>query len=367
MSINNSQPEPRKHHYIPQFLLKNFYSRQNKNEFFIKIFDKKIEKSWESNVKDAMCENDFHRIKISHEGEDLFLNYENHFYSVETAAGDSIQKLIREKSLLKISDQDKVNIAAFLTYQFFRTNQYKALINNMSEKLYSVIKQYPNSGDDDIVKMDGKDVKIRSLKKNEDQLKMDVMMTLRDPKILKETMSYLLVKKWILHEADQQNPFYISDNPIVLHNDKQFGPYGNIGLVVPGIEIYFPISSTLILGMICPLLYEECKQGLDKVKNLRQSFLSLKVMGRNPDLTRIEEQVLLLNNMEKAPLQYLNAFDTGVPMKCRDENILFFNSRQVMSAERFIACSNNSFELVKKMIQDDEKYKGASINYSLKF
>ena len=63
--------------------------------------------------------------------------------------------------------------------------------------------------------------------------------------------------------------------------------------------------------------------------------MSLRVMGRNPNFKIIEEQLLMLNNLEKAPLNYLNGFETGHPVKCKDENVLFFNSRQVMSAERF--------------------------------
>jgi hypothetical protein len=358
--------EPRKHHYVPQFLLKNFHSRKKRDEFFIQIFDKKIEKGWESNVKDAMCENDFHRFKISYESEEFFLNYENHFYSIETEASHSIQKLIKEKNLTKIDDQDRANIVAFITFQSLRTNQYRSIVDKSSKKIYDMVKQFSNSGDDDIVKMGDEEVKIGALKQSEDQLKQVSLRAIRDPKGLKEIMSHLLVKKWILYETTNKNPFYISDNPIVLHNDKEFGPYGNIGFAVPGIQIYFPISSTLTLGLVCPLLYKECREEVEKVKNLKQSFMSLRVMGRNPNFKIIEEQLLMLNNLEKAPLNYLNGFETGHPVKCKDENVLFFNSRQVMSAERFLACSNNDFELVKKMIKDDEKFRGGLIDYAMK-
>ncbi|MFT7098681.1 MAG: hypothetical protein ACJAS6_000546 [Rickettsiales bacterium] len=367
MGVNNAKTEPRKHHYVPQFLLKNFYSRRNKDEFFIKIFDKRIEKGWESNIKNSMCENDFHRFKLLYEGREFFVNYENHFYSIEDSASCSIKELIKEKNLTKINDQDKANIAAFITFQFLRTSQYRATISRFDEEIYNLIKQFPNSGDDDVVKMGRDEVKIGTLKKNEDQLKEYILSTLRDPKMLKEIASHLMVKKWVLHETNIENPFYISDNPVVMHNHKDFGHYGNIGFAVPGIEIYFPISSTLTLGMICPLLYKECAENIGKVKNLKQSLSSLKVLGRNPNFKLIEDQLLLLNNSEKSTSDYLNAFDTGLPISCKKENVLFFNSRQVMSAERFIACNIDNFELVKKMIKNDEKFKGGSVKYAMKF
>jgi len=53
--------------------------------------------------------------------------------------------------------------------------------------------------------------------------------------------SYLLVK-------DCPGELYISDNPMVMHNNKDYGPYGNIGLAVPHIEIYYQI----VLAYMCP-------------------------------------------------------------------------------------------------------------------
>jgi hypothetical protein len=49
-----------------------------------------------------------------------------------------------------------------------------------------------------------------------------------------------------------QDDVYISDNPVVMHNPRTFGPYGNIGIAVPGIEIYFPLSPEVVLAYFCP-------------------------------------------------------------------------------------------------------------------
>ncbi len=63
----------------------------------------------------------------------------------------------------------------------------------------------------------------------------------------------LLKKDWYLLETRPERPFYVSDNPVVLKNSNDFGPYGNLGLVVRGIQIYLPLSSTLMLGHVLPL------------------------------------------------------------------------------------------------------------------
>lgn len=44
-------------------------------------------------------------------------------------ARDSIEELIKEKDLTKINDQDRVNIAAFATFQYLRTNQFRTICN----------------------------------------------------------------------------------------------------------------------------------------------------------------------------------------------------------------------------------------------
>lgn len=42
-----------------------------------------------------------------------------------------------------------------------------------------------------------------------------------------------------------------------MHNNKQYGPYGNIGLAVPHIEIYYPLSRDVVLAYMCPLTMQE--------------------------------------------------------------------------------------------------------------
>nr|QWP89203.1 hypothetical protein IHCLGBEB_00006 [Escherichia coli] len=68
----------------------------------------------------------------------------------------------------------------------------------------------------------------------------------------------LLPKKdWYL-ETRPERPFTcIGDNPVVLKNSNDFGPYGNLGLAVRGIQIYLPLSSTLMLAMYCPSIREQ--------------------------------------------------------------------------------------------------------------
>ena len=88
-------------------------------------------------------------------------------------------------------------------------------------------------------------------------------------------IKHLLSKAWYLLETRPEHPFYVSDNPVVLENRNDFGVYGNIGLAVPGIQIYLPLSSTLMLAMYCPSIREQ---------KVREKQHLLHLIARAPDL-----------------------------------------------------------------------------------
>ena len=65
--------------------------------------------------------------------------------------------------------------------------------------------------------------------------------------------AHLLNKTWLLFETKPAVPFYISDNPVALQNeDASRKPVRrNLGVAVRGIQIYLPMSNTLVLAFFC--------------------------------------------------------------------------------------------------------------------
>jgi hypothetical protein len=110
----------------------------------------------------------------------------------------------------------------------------------------------------------------------------------------------LMNKLWFLVKSDRE--FYTSDNPVVRQNSLNQTPYrGTLGLNSDGIEIYFPLSDSIMIILFCERSY-----GLLK--------------GQDLTLTK--------------------------------GNIENINSLQVKFSERFIFSSQNNFELVKDMINN---------------
>jgi hypothetical protein len=137
-------------------------------------------------------------------------------------------------------------------------------------------------------------------------------------------------KAHILMETPKGEVFYVGDNPIVLHNSKHFGPYGNLGLAVPGIEIYLPITPHLTVAMFHPSVLAEYIQELRKLR----AFPPI----RHEAIEHAEALIL--------------AARTGAALQLAAENVMFMNSLQVRYSSRFIMSNQREFSLVERMLAD---------------
>jgi Protein of unknown function (DUF4238) len=87
---------------------------------------------------------------------------------------------------------------------------------------------------------------------------------------LRRIIGAIQEKRPLLIHSSNSQVFWISDNPVVFHNTF---PYGERALNAPRIEVYFPISSELVLGFFCPSVEVEIQQllsldhpGIDRQK-----------------------------------------------------------------------------------------------------
>ena len=98
----------------------------------------------------------------------------------------------------------------------------------------------------------------------------------------------LLAKLWFLLPATQDDPFYIGDNPVARQNEQDHGPYGNLGFASAGIEIYLPISSTLSLGMVDPVIFAPAEQAYENLKRLHAQLLKQRATAAGVNYAEID-------------------------------------------------------------------------------
>src|SRR5690606_29631683 len=93
---------------------------------------------------------------------------------------------------------------------------------------------------------------------------------------------HLYSKHWFLSAATVEDPFHLGDHPVVRENE--FGSRSLIGLASPGIALYFPLSPTLCLCMLDPVVIQQIVDGRRESKRLAKRSTKLLRRTKNPAL-----------------------------------------------------------------------------------
>ena len=281
-------------HYVPQFLLKNFTVGKKPQVW---VFDKLTDKIFKSHVKNIASENGFY--DFAFKGNQYTI--EPSLSDIEAHASKIIKEIVRNNTIRHLIDKDMEFLSHFFALQFVRTKQFRQLFKDLSETLGDTLRA---SGEDisqikDYVEVDESEVELHGIRS-----------------VLKssEYAPHFLNKSWVLFRTTKGHPFYISDNPITLQNLEDHGPYGNIGLAVQGIEIYFPLSKSLVLGMFCKTHEEE----------VRKTYKQYKLLKRRAS----DDQ---LNSAGDIPYiaQIMDGFDNNATVPYKIESVVNHNSLQV--------------------------------------
>lgn len=302
-------------HYVPQFLLRNF---GNGKKAQVHVFDKKTERSFSTNARNVAAESRFYDFEI--EGEMYTL--EPGLSQIEGDAKKLIQRIIDEDSLFSLTAQDKADLAVFFSIQLTRTRSYREQWKEIPKMLEQKLQTMVTDGDD----LEGVKHYFQVPDENETKIQTAQMM-IQAPQ---DYAIYFANKDWLLLKTDRKRPFVISDNPLALQNMIDMEPFGNLGLAVKGIEIYFPLSPTRALAMWCPSLREMCNKAVGNIRYLPNFVRRLLA---NPKILEIEK--------------ILVSIETGKPLLYHPKHVTNFNSLQIAQAERYIFSCDSDFSLAQ--------------------
>jgi hypothetical protein len=313
--------KPEAQHSVPHFVLKRF-TQPNSEKIW--VYDKQTDAIFESNITKIAAEKGFYDLNLK-EGT---LTVEPFLAGLESKVGKIVNKIIASCGLTTICRDDKIILAVFLAVQYVRTKEHRLKFNDLNEAL---IKTFTEMG--------AEQTEIEELRKDSDPnvIKLFGIDSVLDSH---QYVPYLLNKTWVLFKAPTTCPLYISDNPITMHNGNQFGPYGNIGLAVRGIEIYFPISSNYSIGLLCESIGKE----------FREAYYNI-TYGKIYSIPG-----LLYSQKAEA---FCKSVVFGSPVPLLKENVTALSSLQVEYSSRFVYSSTSDFSLVQKMIKDNPKYREA--------
>ena len=230
-------------HYVPQFLLKNFASR---DEAFIWAYDKKEKYSEQNRIKERAVK------KVASEKffYDMHTNdpensYEYVLEKIENDTARIIAEIIKTKTINDLSEEERGTLSLFIVTQILRTRGNLLQSESMMESISKHLEEKWNIKTPDI---DSKKVWFSTLQKHE---------------IFKKI---ILKKIWVLYESN--NSFLISDNPVTLQNVINTNKHrGTLGIDSPGIEIYLPLSPSLTICMFCEKFFEQSGYYIKQIPN----------------------------------------------------------------------------------------------------
>jgi hypothetical protein len=294
--------QSKKHHYVPRSVLRGFSSDQAQTRIY--VFDKTRMRTFISRIYDAGCENQFNSIEV----ESQTVSFEGLFQTNDEQLAWLLKTIRSNRSLAQLTPGDRVALSEVVAAQIIRTKMVRTTMRSIAEQLPRSLRE----AGIDPGEVDGFSIP------TDQEIKRAALVSFLD---LKGIVGSLQEKRPILIDSSDSKVFWISDNPVVLHNSF---PYGEHGLNAPGIEIYFPVSSDLVLGLFSPSIELKIQQ-----------LLSIEHPGvdqhKYEDISR--------------GLQEGNSVSMG------PGTVQFLNELQVVSSSRFLYSSNDDFEQAREILQ----------------
>ncbi len=238
-------------HYIPQFYLKQFGQK-------LYCYDKKNEVKFTSDPSNLAVKTDFYGGE--YQGLD---SLEIRFSQVENIHSQSMKKLIEKKDYYKLSYDDKLSICEFFSLQWLRTESQRLEIKQLYEEA---------------INLAAKNVIPKNLKVSLTELG-EIKNHLNIIKDYQNFAKIFFNMKFIIFENHTSIPFWTSDEPITKQNEYDMHRMGNLGIINRGIEIHLPISPTLSILAVDPILFRQEPNTHHIYKKqfiIRENFLQLK-------------------------------------------------------------------------------------------
>lgn len=310
------QTESKKHHYVPQSLLKCFSVNAAGNQIY--VFDKSSDKVFMSSVVDVGSENHFNKL----EAENGAWNFEHIFQDVDVRLACLLQQIHKTRDVSILTADERRDWADIVAVQLIRTPIMRTTMPQVAADLVeSLIENGLTKPGDFSLPTD-----------NDSRQSMVNMFTNRD-----SLRAAIEDKDFVLFESAGSTSFMISDHPVVRQSTV---PYGDTGLGSPGVGIYLPLGPNLVLAMLCKSVKA----------NLNASPIGALKMPQELSQRHIELR---------------EGLRTGHPVRWADSFVSAFNASQTEGSARFLYGSHDSFDSVRAILEAHPKLRHVKSNIKI--
>lgn len=302
--------ESKKHHFIPQSLLKYFSSDIDANKVY--QFDKNNPKpffydkaSLESIKKTAGMEENFNTLEI----ESDVWNFEDLFKNVDNRLSILLKQIHQIRDISVLTTDDRRNWADMVAVQMLRTPIMRTTMLQMADDFIDILVKSELSKPEEFSPPTDNDSRESTVKLFYDRNSM---------------RSLLENKDFVLFEGTGSAPFIISDNPVVIRHSTD--PHGLRGLNSLGIGIYLPLGPDLVLAMLCKSV---------KINLNARPIEALKMSHESAQMC----------------IALREGLRTGRPVRWPDDFTAKLNAYQIEDSSRFLYSSKNEFNAARALLK----------------
>jgi len=230
-------------HYVPQFYLRGFTNASGR----MFCYDKANDKSHPTSTAAAAQEPYFYEIPPgSFRDFNVPVNtVEKAFSVVEKTWAPLHAKLIKSADEGRISAALTTEYAPFLVTQWMRTRTYRNLIREVRQK-------FMQSLADNLVEVNFPGRKKPKVTISDQGLAAIHSQKIFDQEAVKRMSDDLKRHYWVVGINNSKHLFYTSDHPVVRRDNQTQQGRRLVGILDPGIEFVFPLDSRHILLILGP-------------------------------------------------------------------------------------------------------------------
>lgn len=305
---------PQLQHYVPRFILRRF---RTASQDAVHVHDKHAGRSFVASTRKVGAEKGLYDFEF--DGEDLTL--EPGLAEIEGRAAQQIDQILKDGHLHPVNALERSELAQFFAVQLVRTPAHRVMWRELEVRMEAHLRREGMREGFFAI-----DPRLGSRENADRVLIAGTMMNAPE-----NFAPALIAKDWLLMKTDSTSSYIIGDHPLVMHNARDHGLRGNLGLSVQGIEIYFPLSPQLTLGMMCESHRRDFESGLRRMSRKDR---------RDP---RLQKGISIARD-------FISAVQSGQLASMDPQNVEFLNSLQVTRAERFLFSCEGNFSVAEKMI-----------------
>lgn len=253
------------HHYVPQFYFR-YFSTDSKSICL-------LHRANGATIQQASIRGQASKSKFYGRDE-----IERALGDIEGACSSALRKLIEHRDPVRLDAQDVTLILTWLALQRSRTMAARHMGQPMHDKMLKLYLEMAISNDSELSENQRKEV----LSSLDSVAANPVQSQLMDMKVAMEAAASLSDLHPILLVNRTNRPYIFSDAPVVLYNGyyRNVKLRGVLGFDTPGLMVFFPIGSSLLLMLLDAACY--------RVRHLRDHQIQVRELNDVVSLNKLQ-------------------------------------------------------------------------------